>query len=206
MDEGDVFKTRTTDHGTFRVVIHADQYTESPRVDSERACHALTIDTLNWLKVDKTDGPLAHAWEHFNRRGWRSRDAVRAMEMYVVRFHGGCTLLDTPHDGPSLLWYITAEEAARVLYGNRPRRATIPEMMSLLREEQQEYASWRDGDVWMWVVERAISYRATDPTATVEEIVQWEIVDGPVGGHIGRTWAQEAAEEALNDHLTSLTR
>ena len=64
---------------------------------------------------------------------------------------------------------------------------TADELVEVLRSEIEEYNAWATGEVYGYIVERS----TTDAGG-------WEEVDS-CWGHIGHTWAVEAATDALTE-------
>lgn len=59
-----------------------------------------------------------------------------------------------------------------------------------------EWKAYVEGDVWIWVTERLVTYTADDdPSKTLR---QWETIDS-CGGYYGRIWAEQAALDAWRE-------
>jgi hypothetical protein len=67
-------------------------------------------------------------------------------------------------------------------------------MLETSAPEAEEWRAYVDGEVYFVSVERA---RYDDAGAFLE----WDTVDGPVGGHYGEEYAQQAALEMLTDEV-----
>ena len=181
----DVIATSTD--GTLRLRLMQDPDPVNPRRDYDHLANVITPAGQNYIDVDTDGGPLQSAWDHFSGRD----NAVELLTRYA-RYHGVTVVEDRPHDGAWSLWYVMPDKAAE--------STATPE--ELIRSEINEYRSWVGGDVWAYVIQRAVAWKRVDGTG--DELTTWEIVDS-CGGFYGHAYAKKAAEEEFAGYTNEST-
>lgn len=189
------------EEGGLRVRLVHDEDAESPR-DWSNACSVVMVpNRRGYYPPDKNGGRLAHVWRHLCRDGdrWPMRDAVEQFER-TVSILGGRSLYVTPHDGPSLIWYVFPDAIYVDSHsGERvwPEGATPDELDAALKGEAETYQQWQEGDVWGYVIEERVTWKRTDGQPGTMTVWQEIDEDGSVWGHFGYSYAANEAKLAL---------
>lgn len=162
----------------YRVRLVADEGAANPREDCEQIVYAATLPHSHYIDVAEP-GPLADGWERIKGHP----DAVDIFERWARIFHGAVTLYDTPHDGPSAVWYIMPAGIAEV-----------PDPRATLEASRDEYRAWASGEVYGYIIEEAVDWRRVDGKDD-NGMTTWQEVDddGSCWGLIGYQYAEEEA-------------
>ena len=167
----------------WQVTIEVDDDPANPRDMSDDPIHVLTVPDRDYGDVDRNPGPWGPQWRDLlGRYDWSK--AIEIMMRYA-RLTGGYAHESAPHDGPRSVWYLTREDAADW---------TDPQ--SALAAYADEYAAWRHGEVYGYVIRQRVAWQRVDNSEVTED--RWEIVDscwGYYGGPDGHV--EQAAREAL---------
>lgn len=177
---------QTSEDGRTRVRLVHDDDPVHPREEYDHLGHVITIHHSRYTDIDKNAGPLADVWDEALSLTADRGAAVDLFERYCRIYHLAATLYDTPHEGPSAIWYLAAEDFWQV---ENPAE--------FLKGERNEYRNWAEGDVWGHVIEHEVKWGRVNTPA--ETMTTWETVES-CWGFIGREYAEEAAREAFADH------
>lgn len=179
--------------GDYRVALYLDDTMGNPRDEYDHTAHVVSVPDRSYLPPDKDGGPLAAKWQRcLDRYDYRNTwdgtsNAIELFERYC-RTIGVLTLLDTPIDGPTSVWYMMPadiQEAAN--YNADP--------MAILGGERDEYRAWAEGSVYGYQIEQRIVWHKADHE-DADTMVTWECIDG-VGGYYGWEDAESEARSAL---------
>lgn len=165
--------------GQFRVRLRVDQDSGScnPREDYDHVAYAVTVPHSHYADVAEA-GPLVDGWDRIKHRS----DAVDLFTRWARIFHGAVVQYHTPERGPNSVWYILPEQIKEI--GGTPEEA--------LRVEIQEYQDWAEGNVYGYIIEKAVEWKRTD--GEDETRTTWEEEES-CWGLIGYDWAVQAAKE-----------
>jgi hypothetical protein len=95
-----------------------------------------------------------------------------------------------PYEGPESVWYILPDAQ---------KETTDPE--KCLRSEIEEYQAWAEGDVYFYVVEKAVGWKRED--GEPGDMTTWQEEES-CGSLIGHDWAVQAAKDALALYKTNV--
>jgi len=174
----------TTEDGRFRVRLEIHQSAENPRRDYDHNTHVITMKNSRYIDVDTDGGPLQSGWDRVADRD----GAVKIFTRWARVFHGSTAIEDNPVEGARSLWYMTPEQIKDV--GNTPEE--------VIRSEINEYRSWAKGEVYGYIIERAVDWDSRDSD---ESTSTWEEVES-CWGLIGSEWAEQAARDAFASYET----
>lgn len=171
----------TSENGRYRVRLEIDQETSScnPREEDAHITHVITPTQQRYIDVDPDGGPLQYGWDHFSTRP----DSEKLFIRWAHIFHRAVVVEDRPHDGAWSFWYMTLAQIAEI--GNTPEEAIAIEI--------KEYRAWAEGEVFGYVVEKAVDWDRRDGD---DSMTTWETVDD-CWGLIGREYAEESARDAF---------
>lgn len=165
--------------GQYRVRLEIDQSPENPRTWQDNLCHVITVPDRHYADVDADGGPLQDGWNRIKDRD----DADEVFTRWARIFHGAVVDFHTPARGPKSIWYLTPDGIAEV-----------PDPEKHIRGEIEEYQNWADGEVYVYIIEKAVDWKRTDDED--ETMTTWEPVeDGTCGHLIGYKYAEETALE-----------
>lgn len=186
---------RQTPHGVFRARLELDTYADAPEFEAGCPVYRLT----NGYSVELEDRPEygaesdKHSGVDFPRAFdyFYNRDQLDALNRWLAIFHGGSV------DRISSTVYQGGDEY--LVYDTRAMRewwGQTGEALETSKPEAAEWQSYIDGDVYVVHVERAFDFDDDGEPAAWEDCD-----DSPVGGYYGELWAQQAAEEMLDDEV-----
>lgn len=177
----------TSQDGRFRVRLVVDTNPVNPRKDRENLAHVITPTQSRYLPVDEDGGPLQHGWDHFSMRP----DSEALFTRWARIYHGAAVVEHRPAQGAWSLWYLTADDVAD---------AGIPDPEACIREEIAEYQAWADGEVFGYVIEKAVQWGRRD--GQEGSMTTWDHVDS-LWGLVGYEYAEQAAKEEFESFLNS---
>jgi hypothetical protein len=184
---------KTSDDGRYRVRLISDEYPSEPDYDGQSPL--LRLEYRNGWRAEHVMAagrPLDDdaAIEAAAARGGSD---FRVLEKYLRAFYG-MREMETWHG--SDCWYVTYDTARWRAYIGFPADAEARHLTSM-----SEWQAYCLGDVWLYKVERNITWRQDgDPDTTMQT---WETVEGcACGGFYGRECAEEAALEAFDAVVT----
>jgi hypothetical protein len=186
---------KTSDDGRFRVQLIADEYPDEPYDDGQspllRIGHG--YNGARAEHVMATGRPLdndSRIEEAAERWGGPDDDDWRLFEKYLHAYYG-VTKIETWHSGE--YWYVTYDPAGWREHVGAPEGSI----------SMAEYRAWCEGDVWMYAVERKVTWKPVDAPADDDvTMTTWETVDS-CGGYYGRDYAEECALEAFKSETES---
>lgn len=186
--------------GDYRVSLYVDDTAGNPREEFDHVAHVVTVPDRSYLPPEKDGGPLAGKWQRCLDNTPRKRDATDLFERYC-RTIGVLTLLDTPHDGPTTVWYLMpAEIQEQANHGGDP--------VKLLEGERDEYRAWAEGSVYGYQIEHRVRWQRTnddtDTDSGPDYLDTWEFVDG-IAGYYGYEDAESEARSALESYAAEST-
>lgn len=173
--------------GDYRVALYLDDTMGNPRDEYDHTAHVVSVPDRSYLPPDKDGGPLAGKWQRCLDNTPRKRDATDLFERYC-RTIGVLTLLDTPVDGPTSVWYLMPDEIQALANDEC-------DPVKLLEGERDEYRAWAEGSVYGYQIEQRIVWHKADHE-DADTMVTWECIDG-VGGYYGWEDAESEARSAL---------
>lgn len=165
-----------------RLVLQEDSQSDNPRSNRDsNATHAITPKGQRYIDVDENGGPLEEGWKRIEDR---YVDAVPVFARWARIFHGATVVEDRPHNGAWALWYVMPEKLAETSW---PAEKVI-------EEEAREYRAWADGEVYGYIIEKAVGWSRIDKKVGI--LVSWDDIES-CWGFIGREYAEESAREAF---------
>jgi len=195
----DVLEEQTTEQGLYRVRVEVDQDASmcDPRDnDNLGVIVALRHRQYIWPQEDGAAVNAPTVVDAILDRGFQTVSRwlrVAHGVPVVLPLHIGGGNRDVLSVGRADE-VIGAEDYAGVIYARESEGMTSEHVEQVLRAELTEYASWCEGEVYGYVVERS-----TDDDGEV-----WGEVTS-CWGHIGQEWAEQAAREALAEAVSSET-
>jgi hypothetical protein len=153
----------TSENGRFRVKLVLDEYPDEPYDDGQSPLMRLDYTSSGWRAehIMATGRPLdADSYVEEAVARWGSD--FRLLEKYL-RAYFGVTKIETWHSGS--YWYITYDPASWREHVGAPEGSV----------DMSEYRAWCEGDVWGYVVEKRVTWHASDPDYADED--RWEATD-----------------------------
>lgn len=175
--------------GEYRVRLEIQQDAQECNPRTNQDCNLANVITpkgQRYIDVDKDGGPLAEGWERIESR---YVDAVPVFTRWAKIYHGATVVEDRPHDGAWSLWYVMPEKIAEA------QTPVAPE--EIIAGEVKEYRAWAEGEVYGYVIEKAVGWSRLDKK--VDILVTWE-TEEDCWGYIGREYAEESAREAFEPY------
>jgi hypothetical protein len=166
-----------------RLEVQQDQQDSNPRRD--RDCNLANVITLagqRYIDVDENGGPLQDGWNHFADRD----HGIDLFTRWAKMAHGATVVEENPHDGARSLWYVMPEKIAEAGTPVSPEQ--------IIAEEVKEYQAWASGEVYGYVIEKAVGWSRLDSKVDIR--VTWEEEES-CWGFIGREYAEASAREAF---------
>lgn len=186
--------------GRYRLRLVQDNDAPNPRRDFDHLANVITPKGQNFIDVDADGGPLQYAWDYYSD-GWSDDSLAVARFTRHARLHHGVTVVeDRPNGSAWSLWYVMPDKAAE--------STATPE--EIIQSEQAEYQSWAEGDVYGYVIEKAVTWVPKEGHGPEEdedipaELETWEHVDS-CWGYYGYDSAKESAEQEFADYLADTT-
>lgn len=167
--------------GRFRVRLVADDCASDPRKCGENLTHVITPTQSRYLPVDEDGGPLQHGWDYYSTRP----DSEKLFSRWARIYHGAVVVEHRPVRGAWSLWYLTADDIAE---------HEIADPAEYIGAERDEYQAWADGEVFGYVIERAVQWGRRD--GREGSMTTWEEVDS-LWGLVGYEYAEQAANDAV---------
>lgn len=198
--DAETFETITHDSGEFRVRLVYDFYPHEPWNDG--GCPILRVDSNSWggARFEHTgygdyyksgldpERVLSHFAERFGYR-----EGIEVFERYIHIFHEGS--VETYHLGYS-------REYGYVTFTTRTlaREWGIPDDQPVPAAEMTEWRAYCEGEVYGYVVEKAIDWRPVNDEDGDDVMTTWEVVDSLWGfyGHESLDYMRGEATDALN--------
>jgi hypothetical protein len=183
----------------YRVRLELDDSPEQPYDDGAPPIFQLDGDRSDYIKgysaeaFNKQAEPYLDAFRSFESTGRQ----LELFERYLRIFHGTLSVQD---------WHVGySGEYAYLAFDTAAWRESVGAPETVAAEDYlSEVRAWAEGDVYGYIVERFREYTKTYNDGRVEEGEEWELVDSCYG-YYGRQYAEEAAREALTDHVDAAT-
>lgn len=172
----------TSEDKRYRVCLEIDEDSSNPREEYDQIVYAVTVPNSRCDDIAEA-GPLVDGWDRIKDRP----DAVELFERWARIFHGAVALYDTPHEGPSAVWYIMPDGIKEV---GDPK--------AVLAAIRDEYRSWASGDVYGYVIEEAVDWRRADGRDGDKST--WEVVND-CWGLVGYEYAEKEARREFAEFL-----
>jgi hypothetical protein len=167
--------------GPYRVRVEVDAEQINPRTDWDHITYAVTVPGSRYLDV-AGPGPLAEQWDRIKDRP----DAVELFQRWARAFHGAVTEVHTPNEGPVSVWYMMPED-----------QRDTPDPVAYLRGDIAEYQAWAEGDVFSYVIEKAVDWGRRD--GKEGSMTTWETVDS-LGSFYGYEEVERVARDAFKPY------
>lgn len=188
----DVLTIATSDDKRYRVRLAHDDAQANPRTEYDtNLTYALTVPHSRYEDVAQP-GPLVDEWNRIKDRD----DAMDLFERWAKIFHGATTERYTPAQGANSVWYILPEQAKEIGPEISPEQ--------VLEDEIKEYQAWAEGDVYGYIIEKAVDWKRSDGKDD-SGMTTWEEVDeGSCWQLIGYEYAEEEAKREFKAFLERL--
>lgn len=197
-----VSKPVETPHGVYRAVLTHDDYAHEP--DYECGCPVIEQPDrwgASWdLRIgqdsarhDGLEHDITDYLERATERTGSRSDAIDLVDRWLRTFHGGSMVevASTVHQGGP--YYVTYDTRAM-----REHWGQTGETLETSDPSSPDWQAYIDGEVYLVSIEQA-TFDLDDDGTVLDTI--WDVADhpdaGPVGGHYGEDWAEEAAAEML---------
>lgn len=167
--------------GRLRVKLIHDEDCESPRSSQDNIAYVITLPHREFGPVDKDAGPLAEGWDEAQ---YRWLDPRANFIRWARAFHGAVILDDRPNQGADALWYILPD-----------RFGEVPNPLSALEEERDEYRKWAEGECFGYVIQESVKYVEVGGDRERQE---WETTESCFG-YIGYEYAKATALEEFDN-------
>ncbi len=191
---------KTSDDERFRVQLIADEYPSEPYDDGQSPLLQIShghngARAEHIMATGRPTGDDSRIEEAAERWGGPSDETWPLFERYLRAYYGTREIETRWMSwGSSGRWFVTYDTSAWRTYCGFTEDAETPHPLV----NMSEYLAYCDGDVWMYAVQRKVTWKPVDVPADDDvTMTTWETVDS-CGGFYGRDYAEESALEAFN--------
>lgn len=185
----------------YRVRLEIDQDAQEPYDDGAVPTLRIGGDYYGGGDAEafnKQAEPYVRAFNRFGDVAGTNAQQREIFARYVRIFHDAIKVQEYNTGVSREYGYIGFDTAAW--------REEVGAPVDRLKDEDylSEVRAWAEGDVYGVIVEKQLHYTKTyaeDPTYSEEDAEWVEVEDGSVWGHYGRSWAEQAAREALTEAI-----